>query len=139
MKKLLLSVLFLGISSEILCDSAFDEGEKHYYKGCFFGSANNHFAAIDCFNKAIALCPHESNAWEARGEEYFAISNYAQSIIDFTQALALNLHNQKAYVGRALSYFKIGNMIACKADIITAAKLGSTEGQAIAVAWGWSW
>jgi hypothetical protein len=40
------------------------------------------------------------------------------------------------YVARALYYIRLGDMNAARAHIVTAAKLGSPEAQAIARSWG---
>lgn len=139
MKKLLIAALLFVAAQNILGDSAFDEGEKYYNKGCDFGSADNYLAAIDCFNKAIALCPHQAMAWEARGEMYLAIDNYTWAIEDFNQAIKLNPLLKKAYVGRAMCYFKLGNIYSMHSDIVFAAKLGCPDAQSVAFAWGWAW
>lgn len=140
MYKLLLSILLLGsISSNLLCHSAFDAGAQYYKEGCSYGSIDNHLAAITCFNKAIALCPNQSTAWEARAMEYVALDNYAQALVDYNQAIKLNPLFKRAYVGRAICYFKLGNIYAMHSDIVFAAKLGCPDAQSIAFAWGWAW
>jgi tetratricopeptide (TPR) repeat protein len=72
--------------------------------------------AMHCFNKAIALDPKNSDAYEGRGEVFNRIEKESMARLDFDKAIALNPKNAQALFHRALHLRVKNNENAALAD-----------------------
>lgn len=72
--------------------------------------------ALHCFNKAIALDPKNSDAYEGRGEVFNRIEKESLARIDFDKAITLNPKNTQALFHRALQLRVKNNEKAALAD-----------------------
>lgn len=72
--------------------------------------------ALHCFNKAIALDPKNSDAYEGRGEVFNRTEKESLARLDFDKAIALNPKNTQALFHRALQLRVKNNEKAALAD-----------------------
>ena len=60
------------------------------------------------YDKAIAINPKDSSAFDSRGNAYFAKGKYDLAILDFTKAIEINPNSALAYYNRGTAYKKKG-------------------------------
>ena len=80
--------------------------------------------AIADFTAAIALNPHDAQAYRNRGLAYCRQEDYDQAIADYTAAIALNPQDALAYHNRGVSHGVMGNGEQAAADLERARELG---------------
>ncbi len=60
----------------------------YFYLGLFYlDDIENIDGAIELFNKAVELCPHDGASWENRGYCWMAKGEYEKAIDDYENAL----------------------------------------------------
>lgn len=96
--------------------------------------------ALNCYNKAITICPYDSMAYYGRGVLYEMLQNANGALYDFTKAIELNSntvldfrHNQtrwlaKCYYNRAAIYSHIEKWQECLQDVNKAIELYPDQG-----------
>ena len=92
----------------------------------------NYQPAIANFDRAIALTPHNYNAYFNRGCAHHRQENYFAAIEDFTKVVQLNPNLTQAYVNRGVLHHQIGDDQAAFADINTALQLYQSQGDRLA-------
>ena len=80
--------------------------------------------AIADFTAAIALNPHDAQAYRNRGLAYFRQWDYDQAIVDYTAAIALNPQDALAYHNRSVLHSVRNNREQVAADLERARELG---------------
>ena len=79
-------------------------------KGTTQLNAKDYTAAMDDFNKAIAITPTYPDAYYMRGHVYYDQQKYSDAIPDFTKAIEIKPDYTDAYYKRAESYYNTGSM-----------------------------
>lgn len=86
-----------------------DQGDAQYQK-------RNYQAAIQAYDKAIAMDPKNVNAYNNRGLAYNNLKQYPKALADYNKALALNPKNGNVYNNRAGTYINLKQYALAIAD-----------------------
>lgn len=84
--------------------------------------------AIEDFNQALQLNPHNTKAYFNRGFAYANLEKYQNAIDDYTHAIEGNPQDADAYYNRGLSYSYLENDKAAIEDLQKAAQLYQQKG-----------
>lgn len=87
-----------------------DRGALSFYRqGYAYYNLGDYEGAIENFNQALRLDPHNAKAYFNRGNAYYQMAQssnsepeYRQALEDFNQALRLNSHDAETYFKRGL-------------------------------------
>ena len=94
-------------------------------KGLAENAAGDFAKALDSFNHALELDPHDSAAFDGRGDAHLGLGDAADAIADFTQALKIEPHNEPAFFHRGLAESRQGSYPAAITDFNQALNLAS--------------
>jgi tetratricopeptide (TPR) repeat protein len=86
-------------------------------------------AALEQFNRAVALDPYNAQALYGRALIYQASSQHEFAIADFTAASGLNPQKSEPLLGRATSYLAIGKAKEAAADLDEASEADPNNAQ----------
>jgi Flp pilus assembly protein TadD len=94
-------------------------------KGIAQNAQGNFPQALDSFNHALELNPHDSAAFEGRGETHLGLGDEADAITDFTRSLKIEPGNETAFFHRGLAESRQGSYPAAITDFNQALNLTS--------------
>ena len=113
------------------------EAETHTTKAQTLAKSGETQAALDEFNRAVALDPYNAQALYGRALLYQGNNEHDFAIADFSAASGLNPQKAEPLLGRAVSYLAIGKIKEAGADLDEAseadphnAQVWTTRGQA---------
>ncbi|QAU45121.1 tetratricopeptide repeat protein [Bradyrhizobium guangzhouense] len=113
------------------------EAQTHTAKAQAFAKSGETQAALDEFNRAVALDPYNAQALYGRALLYQGSNEHDFAIADFGAASGLNPQKAEPLLGRAVSYLAIGKVKEAAADLDEAseadpnnAQVWTTRGQA---------
>lgn len=113
------------------------EAQTHTAKAQALAKSGETQAALDEFNRAVALDPYNAQALYGRGLLYQGNNEHDFAIADFGAASGLNPQKAEPLLGRAVSYLAIGKVKEAAADLDEAseadphnAQVWTTRGQA---------
>lgn len=113
------------------------EAQSHATRGQELAKAGETAAALDEFNRAVALDPYNAQALYGRALIYQADNAHEFAIADFSAASGLNPQKAEPLLGRAISYLAVGKLKEAAADLDEAseadphnAQVWTTRGQA---------
>jgi len=93
------------------------EAQAHTAKGQTLAKAGETAAALDEFNRAVALDPYNAQALYGRALIYQGNNDHDLAIADFSAASGLNPQKAEPLLGRATSYLAIGKVKEAAADL----------------------
>jgi Flp pilus assembly protein TadD len=93
------------------------EAQDHTAKGQALAKSGETAAALDEFNRAVALDPYNAKALYGRAVIYQANNNHEFAIADFGAASGLNPQKVEPLLGRAISYLAVGKVREAAADL----------------------
>ncbi|WP_071190276.1 tetratricopeptide repeat protein [Trichormus sp. NMC-1] len=117
---------------QLLVPKVYPEIDKHstpdltifYIKtGDNFLKKGDYAAAINNYNQALKIKPHDADIYYKLGLVYYQLGDYQTAIIDYTQAININISEGKAYNKRGLTYYQIGNYQAAIEDYTQAIRI----------------
>ena len=135
-------VLFLGIPSHLMAQQkaatksqtakrpstpAKKDADYWFKKGALVSTYGNNKAAVQYFQKAIALNPNFSGAYFSQGVSYGQLGLYREAIDQINRALKLEPQNGMYYYGRARVYLLSGDKTKAMEDFKKAADLGDED------------
>jgi Tfp pilus assembly protein PilF len=113
------------------------EAQAHTARAQGFAKSGETQAALDEFNRAVALDPYNAQALYGRALLYQGNNQHDFAIADFSAASGLNPQKAEPLLGRAISYLAIGKVKEAAADLDEAseadphnAQVWTTRGQA---------
>ncbi|UPK37050.1 tetratricopeptide repeat protein [Bradyrhizobium sp. 186] len=113
------------------------EAQGHTAKAQALAKSGETAAALDEFNRAVALDPYNAQALYARALIYQNNNEHDFAIADFGAANGLNPQKVEPLLGRAISYLAVGKIKEAAADLDEAseadphnAQVWTTRGQA---------
>lgn len=113
------------------------EAQDHTAKAQALAKSGETQAALDEFNRAVALDPYNAQALYGRALLYQGSNEHDLAIADFGAASGLNPQKAEPLLGRAVSYLAIGKVKEAAADLDEAseadphnAQVWTTRGQA---------
>ena len=113
------------------------EAQTHTTKAQALAKSGETQAALDEFNRAVALDPYNAQALYGRALLYQGNNEHDFAIADFGAASGLNPQKAEPLLGRAVSYLAIGKVKEAAADLDEAAEadphnaqVWTTRGQA---------
>jgi tetratricopeptide (TPR) repeat protein len=136
------AVLFLSFSSHVMAQQKTatksptakrsSEPEKKdadywFKKGALVSTYGNNKAAVQYFQKAIALNPNFSGAYFSQGISYGQLGQYPAAIDQINRALKMEPQNGMYYYGRARVYLLSGDKTKAMEDFKKAADLGDED------------
>ena len=93
------------------------EAQTHTEKAQAFAKSGQTQAALDEFNRAVALDPYNAQALYGRALLYQGNNEHDFAIADFSAASGLNPQKAEPLLGRAVSYLAIGKVKEAAADL----------------------
>ncbi|WP_456620281.1 MULTISPECIES: tetratricopeptide repeat protein [unclassified Bradyrhizobium] len=113
------------------------DAQGHTAKGQALAKSGDTVAALDEFNRAVALDPYNAQALYGRALIHQGSNEHELAITDFGAANGLNPQKAEPLLGRAISYLAIGKVKEAAADLDEAseadphnAQVWMTRGQA---------
>jgi tetratricopeptide (TPR) repeat protein len=94
-----------------------------FNKGALVSTYGNNKAAIQYFQKAIALDPNFSGAYFSQGVSYGQLGQYQKAIAQINRALKMEPQNGMYYYGRGRVYLLSGDKTKAMEDFKKAADL----------------
>ncbi|MGD2186349.1 MAG: tetratricopeptide repeat protein [Desulfobacterales bacterium] len=94
-----------------------------FNKGALVSTYGNNKAAVQYFQKAIALNPNFSGAYFSQGVSYGQLGEYQKAIAQINRALKLEPQNGMYYYGRGRVYLLSGDKTKAMQDFKKAADL----------------
>jgi tetratricopeptide (TPR) repeat protein len=87
-----------------------DTGDPVPYinRGIALASTRQYVRALEDFNVAIRINPHEALAYYNRGNVHYDLSHYGKAVADYGRAIKLDPENALFYYNRALAYDRSG-------------------------------
>jgi tetratricopeptide (TPR) repeat protein len=98
-----------------------------FNKGALLSTYGNNKAAVEYFQKAIALDPHFSGAYFSQGVSYGQMGQYPKAIAQINMALKQEPQNGMYYYGRGRVYLLWGDKAKAMDDFKKAAELGDED------------
>ena len=93
------------------------EAQAHTAKAQALAKSGETAAALDEFNRAVALDPYNAQALYARALIYQGNNEHDFAIADFGAANGLNPQKVEPLLGRAISYLAVGKVKEAAADL----------------------
>ncbi|MET4385879.1 Tfp pilus assembly protein PilF [Bradyrhizobium sp. F1.4.3] len=93
------------------------EAQSHTAKAQALAKSGDTTAALDEFNRAVALDPYNAQALYGRALVYQGNNEHDLAIADFGAASGLNPQKVEPLLGRAISYLAIGKVKEAAADL----------------------
>ena len=103
------------------------DADYWFKKGALVSTYGNNKAAVQYFQKAIALKPNFSAAYFSQGVSYGQLGQYKEAINQINRALKLEPQNGMYYYGRARVYLLSGDKTKAMEDFKKAADLGDED------------
>ena len=98
-----------------------------FNKGALLSTYGNNKAAVQYFQKAIALDPNFSRAYFSQGVSYGQLGQYSKAIAQINMALKMEPRNGMYYYGRGRVYLLWGDRAKAMEDFNKAAELGDED------------
>lgn len=98
-----------------------------FNKGALLSTYGNNKAAVQYFQKAIALDPNFSRAYFSQGVSYGQLGQYPKAIAQINMALKMEPQNGIYYYGRGRVYLLWGDKAKATDDFKKAAELGDED------------
>lgn len=99
------------------------DADYWFKKGALVSTYGNNKAAVQYFQKAIALNPNFSGAYFSQGVSYGQLGQYQEAIDQINRALKMEPQNGMYYYGRARVYLLSGDKAKAMEDFVEAADL----------------
>ena len=80
-----------------------------YGKGVSLDKLGNHTGAIEYFDKALAIDPHDVDALNYKGVAFNSLGNYSGAIEYYDKALAINPKYENALASKGVALGNLGN------------------------------
>ena len=103
------------------------DAEYWFNKGALVSTYGNNKAAVQYFQKAIALDPNFSRAYFSQGVSYGQLGQYQKAIAQINMALQKETQNSLYYYGRGRVYLLWGDKAKAMDDFKKAAELGDED------------
>ena len=103
------------------------DADYWFNKGALVSTYGNNKAAVQYFQKAIALDPNFSRAYFSQGVSYGQLGQYPKAIAQINTALKLEPQNGMYYYGRGRVYLMWGDKTKAMDDFKKAAELGDED------------
>ena len=103
------------------------DADYWFKKGALVSTYGNNKAAVQYFQKAIALNPNFSGAYFSQGVSYGQLGRYREAIDQINRALKLEPQNGMYYYGRARVFLLSGDKTKAMEDFKKAADLGDED------------
>ena len=103
------------------------DAEYWFRKGALVSTYGNNKAAVQYFQKAIALNPSFSGAYFSQGVSYGQLGQYPEAIDQINRAIKMEPQNGMYYYGRARVYLLSGDKAKAMEDFKKAADLGDED------------
>jgi tetratricopeptide (TPR) repeat protein len=103
------------------------DADYWFKKGALVSTYGNNKAAIQYFQKAIALNPNFSGAYFSQGVSYGQLGQYPEAINQINRAIKMEPQNGMYYYGRARVYLLSGDKAKAMEDFKKAADLGDED------------
>lgn len=100
-----------------------DQGVTYYLDG-------RYEAALDAFDEAVRLSPHDPSAWNNRGVAKLRLGQHLQALGDFTRAIELAPTDPELFFNRGNAYMALGNYDYAIQDYNRAVALSPSYGKA---------
>ena len=98
-----------------------------FNKGALLSTYGNNKAAVQYFQKAIALDPNFSRAYFSQGVSYGQLGQYPKAVAQINMALKMEPQNGMYYYGRGRVYLIWGDKAKAMEDFKKAAELGDED------------
>jgi tetratricopeptide (TPR) repeat protein len=98
-----------------------------FNKGALLSTYGNNKAAVQYFQKAIALDPNFSRAYFSQGVSYGQLGQYPKALAQINMALKMEPQNGMYYYGRGRVYLLWGDKAKAADDFKKAAELGDED------------
>jgi tetratricopeptide (TPR) repeat protein len=103
------------------------DADYWFNKGALLSTYGNNKAAVQYFQKAIALDPNFSRAYFSQGVSYGQLGQYSKAIAQINMALKMEPQNGMYYYGRGRVYLLWGDKTKATDDFKKAAELGDED------------
>ena len=103
------------------------DADYWFKKGALVSTYGNNKAAIQYFQKAIALDPNFSGAYFSQGVSYGQLGEYSKAVAQINMALKMQPQNGMYYYGRGRVYLLWGDKAKAMDDFKKAAELGDED------------
>jgi len=103
------------------------DADYWFKKGALVSTYGNNQAAVQYFQKAIALDPNFSEAYFSQGVSYGQLGEYLKAVAQINMALKLQPQNGIYYYGRGRVYLLWGDKAKAMDDFKKAAELGDED------------
>jgi len=103
------------------------DADYWFKKGALVSTYGNNKAAVQYFQKAIALNPSYSGAYFSQGVSYGQLGQYQEAVDQINRALKMEPQNGMYYYGRARVYLLSGDKTKAMDDFKKAADLGDED------------
>ena len=103
------------------------DADYWFKKGALVSTYGNNKAAVQYFQKAIALNPNLSGAYFSQGVSYGQLGEYQKALDQINRALKMEPQNGMYYYGRGRVYLLSGDEPKAMEDFSKAADLGDED------------
>lgn len=99
-----------------------DNDRLFFLEGTIYAREGNYKRAIECLDRAIALCPDKATLYFHRGEYNLCLDNILKSMEDFSDAISKDNYNditftEILYFYRAETFIKLGRKQEALSDL----------------------
>lgn len=103
--------------------------DAHFTAGKILLAARDWNAALDDFERAIAIYANNADFYHGKGLAYYGKGEFERAVLDYSQAIAIDPGNADFYGDRGLAYRWQINTTAAIADYTTAINLNPNDGK----------
>jgi len=104
-------------AENVVSAASITEAQAHTAKAQTLAKSGETAAALDEFNRAVALDPYNAQALYGRALIYQANNEHDFAVADFSAASGLNPQKAEPLLGRATSYLALGKVKEAAADL----------------------
>ena len=103
----------------------------HFSLGVLYLNRRDFHKASDAFSAAIALEPHDGEAWRHRGLARIGLGDFTAARSDLDKAISLDPDDSDGYRARAEAQVELGNFVEALADCTVALRANGHDAGAL--------
>lgn len=117
----ILAAVVLTVGLGVYKAYKYDEFARHYQVAVALCEENKYDAAIQEYDRSLAIDPKSYEAWTSRGYAWYSKGDFARALSDLNKSLELNPKQEHVYEYRGFAHFELGSPSKALNDYLAAA------------------